>query len=83
MLELPDGKRFAFTILDDTDDGTLENLRPVYDRLRELGFRTTKTVWPMDCPEGSENYYAADTLQRPDYLAYVRSLIDAPTRRTC
>lgn len=76
-MEFPDGKRFAFTILDDTDDSTLENVRPVYDRLRALGFRTTKTVWPMDCPEGSQEYFAADTLQREDYLAYVRSLAAA------
>jgi len=76
-MQFPDGKRFAFTILDDTDDATLENIRPVYDRLRDLGFRTTKTVWPMDCPEGSQEYFAADTLQRRDYLEYVRSLADA------
>jgi hypothetical protein len=76
-MEFPDGKRFAFTILDDTDDATLENVRPVYDRLRELGFRTTKTAWPMDCPEGSRIYFAADTLQRQDYLDYVRSLVEA------
>ncbi len=76
-MDFPDGKRFAFTILDDTDDATLENVRPIYDRLQELGFRTTKTAWPMDCPEGSRIYYAADTLQRRDYLAYVHSLVGA------
>lgn len=73
----PDGKRFAFTILDDTDDSTLENVRPVYERLRELGLRTTKTSWPEDCPEGSRNYFAADTLQRAEYLDFVRELADA------
>lgn len=73
----PNGKRFAFTILDDTDDSTLENVRPVYERLREYGFRTTKTVWPLDCPQGSRLFFAADTLQRPDYLAYVRELAGA------
>ena len=31
----------------------------------------------MDCPEGSQEYFAADTLQRHDYLEYVRSLADA------
>jgi hypothetical protein len=76
-MEFPDGKKFAFTILDDTDDSTLENIRPVYDRLRVLGFRTTKTAWPMDCPEGSRNYYAADTLQREEYRDYVKSLIES------
>jgi hypothetical protein len=73
----PEGKAFAFSILDDTDDSTLENVRPVYERLRELGFRTTKTVWPVDCPEGSSLFFAADTLQREAYLEFVRSLADA------
>jgi hypothetical protein len=38
---------FAFTVFDDTDNGTVENLTPVYDLLEELGFRTTKSVWPL------------------------------------
>ena len=46
-LDFPEGRKFAFTILDDTDDATVENVRPVYDLLTELGFRTTKTVWPL------------------------------------
>jgi hypothetical protein len=73
-LRFPDDKRFAFSILDDTDDSTLENVSPVYALLEELGFRTTKTVWPVDCPEGSRIYYAADTLDRPDYLEFTRRL---------
>jgi hypothetical protein len=43
----PDGKRFAFTVFDDTDRGTLDNLSPVYTLLSDLGFRTTKSVWPI------------------------------------
>lgn len=70
----PDGARFAFTILDDTDDATVENLAPVYDLLTELGFRTTKTAWPLDCPEGSPLYSAAETLANAEYLAFVRDL---------
>ena len=73
-MQYPNGRTFAFSILDDTDDSTLENARPVYERLRELGFRTTKTVWPVDCPEGSRLFFAADTLQRRDYLDFVREL---------
>lgn len=41
----PENKSFAFTIVDDTDNGTVENLRPVYDLLYQNGLRTTKTVW--------------------------------------
>lgn len=70
----PGGARFAFTILDDTDDATVDNVRPVYDLLHELGMRTTKTAWPLDCPEGSALFFAAETLADPEYLAFVREL---------
>lgn len=73
-MRFPDQRKFAFSILDDTDVSTLENVRPVYECLRSLGMRTTKTVWPLDCPEGSRRYFAADTLQRRDYLTFVREL---------
>ncbi len=45
--EWPDGKDFAFTVFDDTDRATLENVGPVYELLGSLGFRTTKSVWPV------------------------------------
>lgn len=73
-MKFPGNKKFAFTILDDTDDATLENVKPVYDCLKAAGFRTTKTVWPMDCPEGSRLFFAADTLQRKEYLSFVHQL---------
>lgn len=77
MTLLPDGKRFAFSVLDDTDDSTLENVEPLYTMLREYGFRTTKTVWPLDCPEKSRNFFAAETLQDKPYLRFVHELADA------
>ncbi len=43
----PDGKDFAFTIFDDTDLATLENVREVYSFLADCGIRTTKSVWPI------------------------------------
>ena len=72
--DFPGGKRFAFTVLDDTDDGTVENLSPVYALLEQLGMRTTKTVWPVSCPEGSRDFFAAQTLDDPDYRAFVVDL---------
>jgi hypothetical protein len=72
----PANKRFAFSVLDDTDDSTLQNVKPVYDALRKYGFRTTKTVWPLDCPEGSRIFFAAETLQNKAYLDFVRCLAD-------
>lgn len=43
----PNGKRFAFTIVDDTDRATLASVRPIYDFLSDIGLLTTKTVWPL------------------------------------
>jgi hypothetical protein len=68
--EFPHGKRFAFTIVDDTDVATVLNVKPMYDLLYELGFRTTKTVWPVGCPEGSPNFASSQTLDDPDYRAF-------------
>jgi len=74
MTFLPPGRRFAFSVLDDTDDATLENVQPLYALLRDHGFRTTKTAWPLACPEGSRNFFAAETLQDKDYLRFVHEL---------
>lgn len=74
-LKYPSGAEFAFTILDDTDDTTVENGRPVYDLLSSLGIRTTKTVWAFDAPpENRGPYFAAETLSSPDYFRWVSKL---------
>jgi hypothetical protein len=74
QFEFPNGKRFAFTIVDDTDVATVANVKPVYDLLHELGFRTTKTVWPVGCPEGSPNFSSSQTLEDADYRAFAVDL---------
>ena len=66
-IPLPNGKRFAFTIIDDTDVATVENVRPIYDLLCELGMRTTKTVWAVRCPEGSRDFSRSETLEDAEY----------------
>lgn len=75
-ITLPEGKRFAFSILDDTDDATVGNVKPLYDLLYELGLRTTKTVWASDCPEGSRLFFAGQTLKNNEYLEFVHELDD-------
>jgi hypothetical protein len=72
--EFPDGKRFAFTIVDDTDVATVANVKPMYDLLHELGLRATKTVWPVACPEGSRDFASSQTLEDPDYRAFAVDL---------
>jgi len=70
----PGGARFAFTIFDDTDVATVENVRPFYRLVESLGMRITKTVWPVGCPEGSRDFSESDTLENPEYLAFVVDL---------
>ena len=70
----PDGRRFAFTVIDDTDVATVENVAPLYALLVRLGLRTTKTVWPLPCPEGSPNFAGSQTLEDAGYRAFVLDL---------
>src|SRR5262245_66681051 len=68
----PQGKRFAFTIIDDTDRSNVENTGPVYDFLYENGFITTKTVWPLSprcSPIGG-----GDSLEDQDYRKLILNL---------
>jgi hypothetical protein len=68
----PEGKSFAFTIFDDTDGSTVENTAPLYDVLKDLGFRTTKSAWPLATP-GAPRWRGA-TCAEPDYLAWIKHL---------
>ena len=72
-LTFPNGARFAFTVLDDTDDATVANVKPVYDLLADLGMRVTKTVWPFR-HEGPSHFWSCQTLEDPDYLEFVVDL---------
>jgi hypothetical protein len=46
----------------------------VYRLLEELGVRTTKTVWPVACPEGSRNFSSSQTLEDAEYRDFVQDL---------
>ncbi len=68
----PEGKAFAFTIMDDPDSQQLENGKRIYGLLGDLGFRTTKLVWPL-APTRAANS-PGDTCADPPYLADAREL---------
>ena len=68
----PANKSFAFTIVDDTDQSKLPEIKSVYDFLAENGFRTTKTVWPLR-PQGKP-ITGGQSLEDPEYLDWVKSL---------
>jgi len=74
MNRFPDNKQFAFTIHDDTDLSTVENVGPIYNLLTELGLRTTKSVWPLaSVPDG---WHGGSSLQDPEYLRFILDLRD-------
>lgn len=73
-LTFPDGKKFAFTIIDDTDMATLGRLRPVYAVLEKYGLRTTKTVWVYESNQTSHPPNQGDTLQNPEYRQFIGGL---------
>jgi hypothetical protein len=68
----PDNRRFAFTVFDDTDYCRLHEVEPVYRFLSDLGFRTTKSVWPLaSAPEGA---IEGASLAEAGYLDFIRRL---------
>jgi hypothetical protein len=73
-LSFPGGARFAFTVMDDTDVATVENVRPIYRLLESLGLRTTKTVWPVGCEEGSKDFSLSQTMDDRPYRDFVVDL---------
>ena len=66
--------RFGFSIVDDTDGALLGTVKPVYDLLARLGFRTTKTVWPLRCNSPGNPNSEAHTLEDASYAEWVRAL---------
>jgi hypothetical protein len=64
----PDGKRFAFSIFDDPDAQSLAGGRAVYSFLADLGFRTTRGVWPLGTTR--EVNSPGETCANPAYLAH-------------
>ena len=66
-IKWPNNKAFAFTIVDDTDNSTLDIIKPIYDYLLECNILTTKTTWVYP----SNNKYYGDTLQDEPYKNYL------------
>lgn len=71
-VQWPGGRRFAFTCCDDTDYATLSSVKPVYDCLETLGWRTTKLVWVSRHDAIGLN--EGETCEDPPYLQWLQSL---------
>lgn len=74
MSRFPGNKDFAFTILDDTDLSTVDNIKPIYSLLANLGMQTTKSVWPLASVEHGR--LGGSSLQEPEYRRFVLDLKD-------
>jgi len=66
-----EGNKFIFTIIDDTDDATLENIKPIYEFLYEKRIVITKTVWVYPT---RDKHSKGDSLQNPEYLEFIKDL---------
>jgi hypothetical protein len=75
-IPFPDGKKFAFTICDDTDMATVANVKPVYDYLDSLGLRTTKTVWVLPTNEPQDDPNLGESLSDSAYVAFILDLLE-------
>ncbi len=70
----PEGRRFAFTVFDDPDVQSDQAGALIYDFLADLGFRTTRGVWPLgptDFPAGVHGH-----CEQPSHVAWLRTLRD-------
>lgn len=66
----PENKKFAFTIVDDTDKVTVENVKPVYDYLYKSGILTTKTVWGLP----SKDEFGGQSISDNNYKEFIKSI---------
>lgn len=66
----PNNKRFAFTVFDDTDGASVENVGEIYSLLHTLNMRTTKSVWTRR----SRGAFDGQSLNDDLYLDWVRAL---------
>ena len=73
-LKFPKNKKFAFTIIDDTDFATVNNIKPIYELLFQLNILTTKTVWVFSSKDVINQYCCSHTLSNPEYLEFIRWL---------
>lgn len=70
-IEWPNGCDFAFTIVDDTDGATVENVKPVYDYLYEKKILTTKTCWAYP---PKDTVFKGQCLEDEAYRSFVQNL---------
>lgn len=73
-VSFPDDKRFAFSILDDSEFETVADLRSVYALLQELGLSATKVVYSQAAHPGARSNSCS--LDDPEYRDFILELRD-------
>ncbi len=76
VIKFPYNKKFAFTVFDDTDKATIENIKPIYDLLGELKIYITKSVWSFINRNPILNADKGLSLEDKKYLKFILNLRD-------
>lgn len=71
-MNYPGGKKFAFSIFDDTDNATVDNTKPVYDLLFDCGMPSTKSVWVYP-PRGRFTGSSLEDRQYREFIVELKS----------
>jgi len=72
-IKFPKNKKFAFSIFDDTDKSTIENIKPIYDLLSKLRIYITKSVW-VSPTNSKKTIDQGQTLSDPIYRDFILNL---------
>lgn len=73
-IQWPHGKRFAFSIFDDTDLSRPGNFEAIYDLFARHGMHTTKSVWPATGSDLQRRGEHGSTCDDEEYLQVVLGL---------
>lgn len=66
----PDNRKFAFSVVDDTDYATVNNVKSVYDYLYQKNIITTKSVWVYK----PRDNFSGQTIQDEEYLKFIKEI---------
>lgn len=70
MIKWPKDRKFAFTIVDDTDKAMVQKIKPVYEYLYKSGLITTKTVWSLP----SRDELGGESLSDDCYKKFIKDI---------
>jgi len=70
QMKWPNNKKFAFTIIDDTDYSFVDNIEPIYSLLDGCGIKTTKTTWVYP----PRDHFKGHCLEDEHYQNFIRKL---------